>query len=321
MADFGPDGLTCPLDPSIKLYGVVAKSCSVFKSAVQPMKMTFTSRKFSIDREIRATQEFPELGQYSVVFKNGDDTRQDSLVNNMVAIMDYLLKQVRYDFKFTPFKVLAASPNDGILEFVPSRTITEAQNLSNGNLQTYLIGLNSDPVKQKKILDTYLWSCAGYAVATYLLAIGDRHLENLMVTENGNFFHLDFGFILGRNPKGKQNYSPIRLNSEIIKGMGGEKSKGYEEFKDKTIDAFLQLRNHRHYLLNILTLMVDAKLKDLPEDDYARILREMNNRFLPGVSNEEAREIFAQIIHESVHAIFANLVYEPLHNLAVWWKY
>ena len=67
--------------------------------------------------------------------------------------------------------------------------------------------------------------------------------------------------------------------------------------------------------------MVDGKLKDLPEDDYARILREMEKRFLPGLNNEEAREHFAQIIHESVHAIFANLINEPLHNLAVWLKY
>ena len=103
--------------------------------------------------------------------------------------------------------------------------------------------------------------------------------------------------------------------------MGGLDSKGYEEFQNKTIDAFLRLRNHRHYILNILTLMVDAKLKDLPAEDYGRILREMDRRFLPHLSNEEARDHFAQIIHESVTAIFANYIYEPLHNLAVWWKY
>jgi phosphatidylinositol 3-kinase len=50
MVDFGPNGLTCPLDPNVKLYGVIAKDCSVFKSAVQPMKMTFTARKFSMDK-------------------------------------------------------------------------------------------------------------------------------------------------------------------------------------------------------------------------------------------------------------------------------
>jgi len=136
-------------------------------------------------------------------------------------------------------------------------------------------------------------SNAGYAVATYLLAIGDRHLENLMLTKNGNMWHLDFGFILGKNPPLKGTWvPPIRINKSMVQGMGGLKSDSFKEFRNKTIDAFLHLRKYRIYILNLFTMMIDASIPDLPADDYKNVLNKMNERFLPNLNNEEAKERF-----------------------------
>jgi len=62
----------------------------------------------------------------------------------------------------------------------------------------------------------------------------------------------------------------------MVLGMGGQTSAGYEKFKQLTIDAFLYLRNSRNYILNILLLMLDASIKDLPKENYAEILSKMN---------------------------------------------
>ena len=165
----------------------------------------------------------------------------------MIVLLDTLLRQVNVKFPFTVYKCLAASKDDGMIEFVKnSLTIQEIQFKYESDLMKFLEARSKSEFELKQITETYLLSSAGYAAVTYLLAIGDRHLENLMVQDSGHLFHIDFGYILGKNPPNKDRWvPPIRINEPMVKGMGGIDSKGYAEFKQKTIDAIIHLRNYR----------------------------------------------------------------------------
>ena len=60
-------------------------------------------------------------------------------------------------------------------------------------------------------------SCSGACLYSYVLALGDRHLDNLMMTDQGDIFHVDFGYIFGKDPH-EQKYTPpkIRLDGCVV---------------------------------------------------------------------------------------------------------
>jgi len=66
-------------------------------------------------------------------------------------------------------------------------------------------------------MDTFVKSSAGYCVITYLMGVGDRHLDNVLLTPKGNLFHIDFGYLLGRDPKPLP--PPFKLVKEMVEAM------------------------------------------------------------------------------------------------------
>ena len=96
---------------------------------------------------------------------------------------------------------------------------------------------------------------------TYLLGVGDRHLDNLLLSSDGHFFHADFGYILGRDPKPFP--TQMKLSREMVDGMGGTSSPYYSQFKSFCFTAYTTLRKSANLILNLFSLMVDANIPDI----------------------------------------------------------
>ena len=136
--------------------------------------------------------------------------------------MDRILKQENLDLKLTPYRVLASSASHGFVQYIESSSVAEILQ-AESSIQSYFRKYNPSETApygiHREVMDTYVKSCAGYCVVTYLLGVGDRHLDNLLLTKSGRLFHIDFGYILGRDPKPMP--PPMKLSKEMIEAFGG----------------------------------------------------------------------------------------------------
>ena len=309
-----PAPLPFPLDPSTTIIGVEPDSASVFKSSLSPLLIHFKTT---------TNQTYP------IIFKTGDDLRQDQLVIQIISLINSLLLADNLDLKLTPYRILATSPSSGIVQFInPSIAISaiSSSRTHRGSVLSYLRSHNPDTTGpygvRKEVLDTYIKSCAGYCVITYILGVGDRHLDNLLLSPNGRFFHIDFGFILGRDPK---PFAPlIKLCKEMVEGLGGTSSPQYAQFRQYCFTAFSTLRKSSGLVLNLFSLMVQSSVQDvrLIEEQgtgTGGAVGKVRERFHLDVSEEEAVRILDQVLGDSVNAVF-GVVIDRLHEFVQGWR-
>jgi len=229
--------------------------------------------------------------------------------------MDSLLKNVHLDYEFTTYKALSTSKTDGFVEFVPnSKTIFDIKRDFNNQIIKYYEKISKNEEDKKKKIDSYINSCAGYCVVTFLLGIGDRHLENLMIANNGRLFHIDFGYILGKDPKPMP--PPIKLCKEMVECMGGKNSPGYKEFQQKCVNAFWVLRDNARVIVNMFYLMIDSGIPELNNIDN---LKKLHEKFVPQKSRQEASTYIIEYLKESVESIMPVFM-EKIHSWAQYWK-
>ena len=171
------------------------------------------------------------------------------------------------------------------------------------------------------ILENYIVSSAGYATATFLLGIGDRHLQNIMICGDGKLFHIDFGFIFGKEPNSfKQRYATkLRLSKEMLEPMVKNTTAksidpNYEKFERKFVESFLILRNKTSYMMNLIHLMIHSGIGDLAFVNHQKVLLDLYDRFLPKLNNEEAKKELFNILNQATDQLGVKVI-EIFHDV------
>ncbi|TKR96797.1 hypothetical protein L596_010766 [Steinernema carpocapsae] len=139
-------------------------------------------------------------------------------------------------------------------------------------------------------------------------------MDNLLICENGKVFHIDFGFILGRDPKPMP--PPMKLNYDMINAMGGQNSEEFKEFLSYCFQAFSIMRQNANVILNLFSLMLDAGIPDIAEEKD-KAVQKIERRLHLNVNDEHATKIFQEAIDASINATMAKLT-DYAHNLKLY---
>lgn len=192
---------------------------------------------------------------YDIIYKNGDDLRQDQLTMTLIRLVDKELKEHQLDLHFVPYEILPLSLTDGIMKCVTGTKSVEDIVKEQKTISSYLRSFNSDDADYERALETYVRSCAGHCVLNMVLGWGDRHAANLLVAKDGHLFHIDFGFILGNEPNWNIFSIMVRLDENMLEPMGPPDSIWRKKFFAYAHDAYMILRQRNGVGSRIISLL------------------------------------------------------------------
>lgn len=179
------------MDPNIEIKSLRVEKCRYMDSKKLPLWLVFEN----------ADQDGADI---YTIFKSGDDLRQDMLTLQMIRIMDRFWKDEGLDLQMNPYGCISTgdgvnhikkkkislnillpiffsqfqNTKVGFIEVVlNSETTAKISKQSGGAtaafkeepLDTWMKKNNPDPNDYRNAVVNFIYSCAGYCVATYVL--------------------------------------------------------------------------------------------------------------------------------------------------------
>jgi phosphatidylinositol-4,5-bisphosphate 3-kinase len=318
---FGPMGkFQIPLNPKLEATTLIVEKCRYMSSKMVPLWLVFRN----------ADDDAPPI---YIIFKSGDDLRQDILTLQVLRVMDKMWLEAGHDMRMKPYRVIATGVNDhgdgvGMIEVVLNSDTTSGIQLQYGGgamgalkmdpIDMFLHDHNKGEALYQKAVQNFIMSCAGYCVATFVLGIGDRHNGNIMVTKDGHLFHIDFGHFLGNFKKKfgvNRERAAFVFTPEMAYVMGGkkyQKSPLFKKFLELCSNSFRTLRSNATLLENLFVLMVSAGMPELMREQDILYMRD--KLYLDVNHEKKADKKLQQEINKSLDSTYRRID-NMIHNL------
>lgn len=164
------------------------------------------------------------------------------------------------------------------------------------------------------LLKTFIQSLASSCVFEFIMGIGDRHGDNIMLQPDGCIFHIDFAYMMGNKTTFagiKREVQPFTLTPAMVEVMGGRDSKEFAVFKELVTALYLSVRRHHVLLTGVAMSCLSSKMVHLGciEDVYY-----MRDSLAPQLDDTQAKRAFEKKIQEALDAK-RTVMNDAVHNL------
>jgi hypothetical protein len=279
-----------PLDTNIKIQNINLGKLKISNSATKPMIIPC---------------ETDDNNKLLIMYKK-ENVTQDLIIMNLIRIYSDILKnELGYDPQIVTYNILPIGGDSGLIEFVKNSKTMESIRNKNINILSHILSdnLNSSKEPDQK-LNIIINSLAAYCVITYLLSVGDRHLDNIMITSKGQIFHIDYGYILGNEPMVETifkspllGHTSIKLTADMIATFGGADSEHHIKFITKCCEVYSCLRKHADITLLQLFLIPNVTVTSITTENIIKVI---NSKFMLDKCEHDAVLIVKNEIEKNI---------------------
>jgi len=288
-----------PYEPSKKLVEVDLENIVSKSSSTHPIVIPFKIREFDDNGE--PIDNMPT--DIKLLFKK-ESIMNDVTVLNLMILSDFILSEnLGVNFPTVIYSAMPLTANSGMIQIIEqAKTIHEITKEGKSIFQ-YIVAKNEECCG-KDILDRYMYSLVSYTLHSYFFGLGDRHLQNIMITDDGIIFHIDFGFILGKDAH-FLSATNIKLNSNMLDVIGGSGGDRYKKYLELATNGVLILRKYFNTFFILLTQETNCSIK--------HVEKFVLSRFQPRQSDKEIEQELVSIIDQSCDT-YKEYIRDFLHH-------
>ena len=297
LCNFSP--IPLPIDPTFEIIGIDPNDVKAFQSNFCPCVLSFKTIN---------------NGNYRVLFKIGDDMRQDQLILQLFEVMDHIFKSRSMELQITTYPIYAFSQKFGCCQFIEdSKAIFDIAEEEKITIKQYFLKYTDKKFgEEKDKIDKYIRSLAGYLVMTYVLLVGDRHDNNILIKKDGRLLHIDFGFVFGENAKPFS--PPVKLRKGMLSFLGDTQT-GLNKVMEFAGPAYNALRREARLILTLIELMLPSNLPCLSKNpDYK--LHQVEKILMINSSDSKAMNSLRALFTDAINSKAQGL-WDKVHKIAV----